>query len=412
MHRRGVLRALVAVGGTGALAACLDAASDEPIPSGDPDRRPARQHAWNDRLRTDEHGNHLLPHHHVFLSLDYAGGDPPADRADLEAALVDLERAYEASHRGLLFTVGYAPTYFDRFDAAPDADLPPAGPILPDENVAVDDADVFVHLASDRAAAVLGAEAALLGDGGDPIEDEAANGVAVTPVDGFLEVTERRTGFFGPGLPAERDRNLQGLPRDAVDEEAPTFMNFRSGLRRTQATEDGVTIREGRFSGGTTQHVEILRLLLSEWFDHDTDEQVARLFSPALDAGAVGPVGEQLTDHNRVDGGTDEDLLRTARDHGVVGHAGKLARHREDGRPPILRRDVNSDDHGEAGTVFVSLQRSFETFRRLRTAMEGTELAGEGDVGERRNNGILDYIRTRRRGTFLIPPREARALPL
>lgn len=43
--------------------------------------------------------------------------------------------------------------------------------------------------------------------------------------------------------------------------------------------------------------------------------------------------------------------------------------------------------------------------------MEGLDVAGEGAVSDRRNNGILQHIETRRRGNFLVPTRDQRALP-
>ncbi|MDZ7731625.1 MAG: hypothetical protein U5K37_12990 [Natrialbaceae archaeon] len=115
MQRRAVLRSLVAAGGAGALAACLEESSTGPIPTGDPANRPPRQHAWNDRVRQDEHGNFLMPSHHVYLSMEYIGADRAADRVQLEEALTDIERAYEASNEGLLFSLGYSPRYFERF---------------------------------------------------------------------------------------------------------------------------------------------------------------------------------------------------------------------------------------------------------------------------------------------------------
>lgn len=403
MQRRQVLRGLVAAGGLSALGACLD--FEESIPTGDPARRPARQHAWNDLLRTDEHGTHRLPEHHVLLSLTYEGADRDRDRQTVETALQDLERAYEASAAGLLFTLGYTPAYFERFDQSLATDLPPPGPVLSNENVATEDADAVLHLASDHASAVLEARLALLG------EVSEANGVDVTPLDGLFEVTHRRSGFIGRGLPAENDDNLLGIPPDAVDEVAPTFMNFRSGLRQTQATENRVTIQTGRFAGGTTQHVEALRLLLSEWFEHSTDEQIARLFSPELDVEDVGEHGERLTDDNRVETVPASNLKSVAEEYGVVGHVQKMSHLREDGRPPILRRDVNSADNGEAGMLFVSLQRAFEDYRRVRRAMAGPDLPDETPIQDRRDNGIRQYIRTRRRGNILVPPRELRSLP-
>lgn len=396
---------MTAIGGAAALAACLHAEDDVNIPTGDPGNRPDRQHAWRQFLPRDDDGNPRRPKHHVFLSLSYEGSDRASDRDVLSDALVDLERAYAASNAGLLFAVGYSPAYFERFDdPLASVDLPPAGPLLPEENVAIDDADAFLHLASDHASAVLGAEEALFGD-------SDANGTAVTAIDGIFAAADRRTGFWGAGLPAKRDDNLQGLPEDAVHGDAPSFMDFRSGFRDSLASEDRVTIREGRFAGGTTMHVSALWLVLSEWFDLATEEQIARLFGPSLDVDEVGTIGEELDASNLVEATDLSSLRAAARRQGVVGHAQKMSRFREDGTPPILRRDVNSDDYGEAGVLFVSLQRAFEDFRRVRLAMEGLDVAGEGAVGERTNNGILRFIETRRRGNFLVPPRDRRALP-
>ena len=404
MRRRSVLYALAASGALSSVSACLTTGTED-VPAGDPSERPARQHAWNDLLERDDHGNVRLPERHAFLWLSYVGADRSADRDRMAGALTDLERAYRAGSDGLLFTVGYSPAYFARYDEPLEGvDLPPAGPLHDGEHVATDDADVLVHLASDHLGAVQEAARVLL-DGGE------ANGTAVRSLSDVVTIVRRREGFVGGGLPAENDANLQGLPEGSVHEDAPTFMNFRSGLRRTQAPEDRVTIEEGRFAGGTTQHVELLRLQLQEWFDHPPAQQIAHLFAPDLDVEDVGEYGERLADHNGVEPVDERGLREVVAEHGVVGHAQKLARFREDGRPPILRRDVTSADNGEAGMVFVSLQRDVADFRALRLAMEGLDLAAETAVGERRDNGILQYLRNRHRGNFLIPPRELRALP-
>lgn len=404
MRRRELLRGFVAAGGMSALGACLDLQSGS-VPTGEPSRRPARQHAWNDLLPTDEHDNHRLPEHHVLLSLSYEGGDRERDRSAVETALRDIERAYEASADGLLFTLGYTPAYFERFDDPVQADLPPPGPLHDGENVATEDADAVLHLASDHGSAVLAARQALLG------KQKKANGVAVTPLDGLFTATHRRTGFVGAGLPAKNDENKLGIPPDVVDGDAPNYMNFRSGFRRTQATEDRVTLQNGRFAGGTTQHIEAIRLVLSEWFERSTDEQIARLFSPERTVEDIGDIGQNLTDDNRVESVPEDDLPDVARDHGVVSHVQKMSHLRENGRPPILRRDVNSADNGEAGMLFVSLQRAFEDYRRVRLAMAGLDLPEGTPVQPRQENGIRQYFRTRRRGNVLVPPRELRALP-
>jgi len=168
--RRDVLRAAVALGGASALAACLGEADRErdPVPTGNPDAKPARQHAWNDALPTDEHGNTRLPEHQVLLYVSLDGGGPPAaeDRRTAAEALATLDRAYEWSSEGLVHSIAYSRSYFDRFDAAlPDSvELPQPRALSSFENPTFDTQDAVVHLASDRADVVLEAERALTGD--------------------------------------------------------------------------------------------------------------------------------------------------------------------------------------------------------------------------------------------------------
>lgn len=110
LPRRSYLHRLVAAGGLGALAACLDApGSDdggagtdaldrEHAPRGEPSTRPDRQHAWNDVLETDDDGNHLAPEHHVLLALeltvapadDAVAGFGAGFREQVETAFLDM----------------------------------------------------------------------------------------------------------------------------------------------------------------------------------------------------------------------------------------------------------------------------------------------------------------------------------
>ncbi|WP_137289955.1 DUF7405 family protein [Natronorubrum halophilum] len=412
--RRAVLRAAVATGGAAALAACLndDPMVDAPSGIGDPGSLPDRQHAWNDVLAEDRDGNVSPPEHHVFLRLALSTEPTDAARDTVTTALEEVERAIEWSPEGILFTLGYTPAYFGRFDAPLDdaVDLPEPDPIAvlaAESDVSIDTNDALLHLASDDAATVLAVENALFSD------RDRLNGRSMSvSLEGVFERTGRRTGFVGPGLPADRQRGLEGIPDgEPVPEEAPFFVGFRSGFRSSQATEDRVTIREGAFAGGSTQHVETLELELDVWFDaNDHDERVARLFSPDhADREAVGEYGERL--------GTDTDVAAVtdavhdhASERGIVGHAQKLARAREDGEPVLLRRDVNTTDGDVCGLHFVSLQRELSEFTRVREAMAGDEFRRHG-VGPRQGNGILRYIRLRRWGDYLVPPRSIRALP-
>ncbi|WP_436343583.1 DUF7405 family protein [Natronorubrum sp. FCH18a] len=405
LSRRDYLRALVAVGGASALAACTSEGDDVDVPSGtdDPASLPARQHAWNDALTRDDDGNVRPSEHHVLVALSLVDDPTDETRDQVEAALQGLERAYEWSNEGLLFTLGYAPAYFDRFDESlPDeVDLPEPEAIVGQADE-FDEFDAVLHLASDHSRVVLEAEEGLFGD-----SDELNGHEVETDLTGAFERVDdhRRTGFVGAGLPAEHT-DVSRVP-DSIPEEAPFFMGFRSGFAESQATEDRVTIEEGPFAGATTQHVESMTIQLRTWLEQDSHTQrVSKMFSPEHAADdLVGDVGEALGSSN---GLTDERIETTEDDArgGVVGHAQKAARAREDGEPLLLRRDFNTVDGDSPGLHFVSLQGGIDEFVRVREAMEGDDLSAPNA-----NNGIRSYIFPNRRGNYLLPPRSLRALP-
>ena len=402
--RRHVLRALVAAGGATALAACLGDDDEIDVPAGvdDPGELPPRQHAWNEFLERDDDGNVRPPEHHVLLPLELERDPTDEDRKSVEETLQGLERAIAWSNEGLVFTLGYTPAYFERFDAH-DVDLPAPTPLTEREEgeLAVDEFDALLHLASDEAAVALAAEEALFGEldelNGEPVETDLT--------DVFSRVEDhRRTGFVGPGLPAE-ETDVTGVP-DSVPEDAPFFMGFRSGFRSNQASEDAVTLESGPFAGGTTQHLSTMGIQLHQWLEQDShDQRVAKLFSPEQ-VGELGSVGETLGTDSGVAVLDIDELESVAREEGVVGHAQKTAAARIDGEPPLLRRDVNTVDGDQPGLHFLSLQADVEAFVAVRQAMEATDLPVS-----RQNNGILHYLFVRRRGNYLVPPREHRALP-
>ncbi|MFB6096159.1 MAG: Tat pathway signal protein [Haloferacaceae archaeon] len=408
--RREFLKSAVAIGGAAAFSACVGREQvDVPTGPSDPSALPERQHAWNDVLPTDDHGNPVAPRHRVLLLLEYGDGTPTAsDRETMETALRGVERAYEHGGDGLLATVSYSPSYFGRFEQSlPEGvDLPAPRALASFEDPDLDAPDAVVHLASNHAQVVLGAEQALTG------EADALNGVdqptaALTDV---FEVAERRTGFVGAGLPAEHD-DAEGVPAGEVSEESPLYMGFKSGYEGNQATEDRVTIREGPFAGGTTQHLSKITLNLEQWYGQDSRYQrVAKMFCPHhAAAGTVEGVGDNLGTTTGMD--ACKHASDAAREEGVAGHSQKMFRIREDGKPLILRRDFNSTDGGHAGLHFLALQRTIAEFVRTREAMNGQEIAGDSAVGQRNNNGILQYMDVTNRGNYLVPPRSLRALP-
>jgi hypothetical protein len=412
LSRRTVVRRAVAIGGAGALAACAEYEDEDELPQAafDPEDLPERQHAWNEFLASDDHGNVRPPEHHLLLGLVYVGDTRPNDRERdrLKTALETLERAYEWSNDGLVFTVAYGPAYFARFDDdLPDGvDLPDPEPLAAIEDPDLDEYDVLIHLASDHGRAVLSAEETLTG------ERDAVNGIGVEEtLEEVLAVDDRRTGFVGEGLPAENQAGVRGIPdSEPVPEDAPFFMGFKSGFDRTQASEDRVTIDGGPFEDGTTTQLSRIDLSLEQWYEQDSrDQRVAKLFCPAhADEGRVEGAGDNLGDSSGV-----EDCIDDAEDDarsGLVGHAQKAARAREDGDPILLRRDFNSTDDDQAALQFLSHQREIADFVATREAMTGADLT-DGSVGSRTNNGILQYIRVRRRANYLVPPRRHRAFP-
>lgn len=406
LPRRDYLRALVAVGGAVGLSACLDVVSDDESEqeTGDPERRPERQHAWNDVLSTDDQGNIKPPEHHVLVALDLAGTPEAGDGQQVEAALHSLERAYPYDHDGLLFTLGYSPSYFEAVEA--ESPIPAPEALTSFESPETDTFDALLQLSSDRPEVVLEAEEALFGEVNDP------NGSAMDDTfDGVFERREplRRTGFVGEGLPAQFADEVGGVP-DEMPDNAPFFMGTRAGFANSQAPEERVTIQSGPFEGGTTTHVESLDIQLETWFEQDDKWlRVAQMFSPDIADEGIGEIGEELGAST----GIEQYIEKTesdARERGVVGHAQKAARARdEDGTPPLLRRDFNTTDNGVPGLHFLSHQRSIDDFVRVRQAMAGEDL--DGGVGQRHNNGLLQYVFVNRRGNFIVPPRSKRALP-
>jgi len=410
IDRRAFVKSALAIGGASALSACLDRSDDADVPMGSPGAHPERQHAWTDALARDDHGNVIEPTHRLMLLLNYDGeGTPTAEeRERVERALGTLDRAYAWRHDGLLSTMAYSPAYFERFERSlPESvALPDPEALASFENPTLDSPDALLYLASDHAHVLLAAEQALIG------EQDALNGVDVAAsFRGVFSVTERRTGFKGDGTPAD-NQDADGIPTShPVPDDAPLYMGFKSGYEKTQAPEDRVTIRSGPFAGGTTQHASYMRLNLRQWYEQDDREQrVGKMFCPyhAENDVVEGP-GDNL--------GTDAGMAkakpagRAAEEDGLVGHNQKMVDVREDGRPIILRRDFDSTDGDHAGLHFVSFQRTIDDFVATREAMNGADIATDSPVGQRTNNGILQYVDVANRGNYLVPPRSRRALP-
>ena len=408
VNRRDFLRSALAVGGGSALATVgglagvpdrVDAESTD-LTTGTTGyaERSNRQHAWDDYEESLPRGATKPPNHHLLLHLDYRGsGEPaPEDRLEAERAFRALEHAFGWGHDGLLFTVGYSPAYFDRFRDDDDEVVMPAGldpengglagkqglvrpgPLVeaaaaPDEDpseIAADQYDAVVHIASDRAAYLLHAEEALWGDNPYLYLSSDLDGVFTKP-DSF---PARRVGFLGPDnfdSMVEFDQvstgtGENGVYPEAVPDEnqyadhpaadgdhppAELSMGFNPLYENSNPEETNATILEdqrlvdpkppGLFAQGTIMHVSHLDINAEDWYgNNDLAERRAQMFSPHHDAENTGVTGENLGisnapgDQPMRDLTADTDVARSAPDdaasEGVVGHVQKLSRARFD----------------------------------------------------------------------------------
>ncbi|MGA2926030.1 MAG: Tat pathway signal protein [Solirubrobacteraceae bacterium] len=395
----------LAAGGTAAgvgLDRALSAGKTVPLvalgaqPAGLPDR----QHAWTATLATDPDGNPIAPRFDRLLFFDLDGAPTPAYARLLEAAMRTLERSYRWGPGGLLFTVGWGPSYFERALGI-ESPIPKARGLSDFELPSIDDYDVCLHLACDDEPRLASVEAALL------------HGQQFAGADGQLAISsalrwrETRTGFVGAGLPAAH-QDVGGIPPGRpVPLSAPLFMGFKSGLRRNQASEDHVTIRDGLLAGGTTMQVSYMRLRLDSWYQQLSDrERVARMYAPEVTPAQVNKF--------TTDAESDPNLLDQAINrYGVIGHSQTSARARRNGKPLIIRRDFNTTDGGQAGLHFVSIQRTIEDFVTTRNAMNASSAQLQNPaITDTVNNGINEFMFVLKRANYVLPPRSQRSFPL
>lgn len=421
--RRSFLKAAVAIGGTSAMAACAEYVGSEtgiettvaPIGPKDLSTLPERQHVWGKYLPSNRGGVVTFPLHQVFVFLEYTGdGQPTAqERAAVEQAFQTLERAYargagadpdSVTADGLLFSIAYSRTYFDRFDEDLPAglDFPSADELLSEldeTEPTADEYDAVIHLASDNSQVVLGAESALFG------EIKQVNGVEVEGgLNGVFERPQRRSGVVGRGQ-AKRKLDFEEIP-----EGAPISMGFQSAFADALPSEDKVTIENGPFAGGSIQQISRLEIDLNSWYDQSHEARVEKMFSPHHSSADVGEFGENLGNDSGVTEEVAEQTVADAEETGRVGHGQKLARVRDDDFDPIILRRGDFFDAFEDGSVlhFGALQSEMEDFVETRKAMD--EIDDDVSLPEE-EDGILHTFDVTNRATFLMPRRADRALP-
>ena len=383
--------AALAVAGGGALLGCggssaapvAKAPRVRPLPAG----RPEQQHRWDGALKRDGFGNATAPRFDRLLMLGIEGAPGVAAAARLEDALRAVEASQPAGPEGLLLLVGWGPRWFKAIGE--ESPVPEPVALTPDEAPDLDAYAACIHLASD-----------------DPARLDAAEKLVRDGIGTPFVLADRRAGFTGRGLPRRLGRGANGIPTGQPRRDSPLFMGFASGFTRNQARETDVEIADGPWKGATTMHVSTLSLALSSWYGSLSEQQRAhRMFGPKISLEAVRNPGEGLD--------PQPDPIGTARESGLVGHAQALAVARRSGRPRILRRDFNGLDGKQPLVHFVALQRSIDDFVETRSAMAAARaVSADPRVQPQVNNGINEWITTRNRANYLVPPRTRRTCPL
>jgi len=317
LERRAFVKSALLIGGTsalGGLASVADVTAN--VRAGttarvDAAARLNRQHAWDGYEPRAGSGNTAQPPHSLVLLLDYEGsGEPsPGHRRQVETALRSVERQFDWGPSGLLFTIGYSATYFDRYEEDPPPGAAPDAPrevvrtvegltdlAATNDDVTADDYDAVLLVASANPANLLAVESALWGEGEEVSLDATFEGVFAKP-DGW---PARRVGFAGEAFQAREDEyEEEFLAEDQeVPDEAPLSMGFIAGFGESIPAEDAVTLRRnqrfpgpdvdadavpthldyvgevgerdpGVFAQGTLKHLSHLEIDLETWYGEE-----------------------------------------------------------------------------------------------------------------------------------------------
>lgn len=375
LDRRTFVKSALLIGGSGGLSGLTETLGLTPAARSPPDEGPGgghtgaerigraarqnRQHAWDAHEATVATGNTAQPAGSLLLRLDYTGtGEPsPGHRRQVESALREIERHFAWGAGGVLFTMGYSASYFDRFDAAPPTGAAPwsadrvveASSTLTPYDPEPDTGDAVLLLSSDNPANLLAVEAALWNDQGPDVPDFDATfrGVFEQPT----TWPDRRVGEAGPefqNTEATYEEFLGDDVTEDIPDEAPLSMGFIAGFGDSIPHEDAVTLTRGQrfpgpgidesavptdltyvgpvgerdpgvFAQGTLKHLSYLTIDLDSWYGNDRDRRRHQMYSPYHDADETTSndekPGNELTTGERGDGpGTDSLVPRSTGD--------------------------------------------------------------------------------------------------
>ncbi len=352
IDRRDFVRSALVIGGTSAISGLgsiagitptVKAAGQEPITATE---RLNRQHAWDAYEPVAASGNTAPPTNSLFLMLDYqSSGTPDWDeRVEVEQALNEIEQNFAWGPSGVLFTIAYSASYFDRYDEDPPEGAAPhsADTVVQtaedltdladtNDDVTPDEYDVVLLLASDNAANLLAVEDALWG-GGDLSFDATFEGIFQKPQDW----PDRRVGFSG-GEFQDRQPEYESEILDGntdIPDKAPLSMGFIAGFGQSIPRENNVTLKQGQrfpnrnlsasevpdlpyvgevgerdpgvFAEGTLKHVSHVELDLPKWYGEDSDRRRHQMYSPYHDEDETNAMGGDRPGSGLVDADADD----------------------------------------------------------------------------------------------------------
>jgi dye decolorizing peroxidase len=457
LSRRSFVQSALLIGGAGGLSGLASAADITPSTRG-PERgggsrvgaaaRANRQHAWDAFEPEAPTGNTVQPASSLVLTLDYLGdGEPaPGDRRQVETALRELERHFGWHAEGLLFTIAYSASYFQRFEGDPPEGAAPwqaervveaASRITP-YDPEPDTADAVVVVASENPANTLAAEAALWGEDGEGVPDFEAT------FEGVFERPEtwpdRRVGEAGPEF-QNTEAEYEEFLADGQDipDESPLSMGFVAGFDESIPGEDAVTLtRDQRFPGpgvaeeavptdlsyvgevgprdpgvfaqGTLKHLSYLTIDLAEWYDADRDRRRHQMYSPYHGADETTSndekPGNELTTGERGNGPGTADLVArddadTQADGGEVVYGERVPEtategtERTDGTPTLAHSQKASraryDVDGDGAVEQPCLRRDWDGIRP-ETGEYGRRAGYHFNVPMRYNESIFTLL--------------------
>ncbi len=262
--RRGLLRRLSALTGAAGLSGCsslLARQAESPTGDLDPNPRaddlPIRQHAWNERLRSDGAGNDLLPRH-LRLSCStlmpprrICRGDRRASDADAGGRLRVLRAAPDM--------LGWGTSYFDTYGSLD------SSPIRSPRVLSrTDDPDLRLRRdARPCERRSVEPRRRRVGDVRHAAEACGCGGAGSTRRRVLCRRPPRRVRRRRASSgPRRRGRRPRRYPRGVA-----AVHGVQAGRAGNQATEEYVTIDEGPFAGATTKHVANIRQRLSDWWE-------------------------------------------------------------------------------------------------------------------------------------------------